>query len=112
MQEVRDLTTSMKEALDFIRKSSTEARATFASEVERAKSNVSKIHSMAQQLKDANTEIEAVLGTTGTNFPPPEEEVKPQTLFAVDSPVQYPRNVNAPAKADLNGVTINPEHKK
>ena len=43
--------------MDFIRKSSTDARSQMLAEVERAKVNVSKVQSMAQQLKDANAEV-------------------------------------------------------
>ena len=102
MQEVRDLATSMKEAMDFIRKFSTDSRTAFAAEVDRAKANVSKIQSMTQQLKDANSEVEAFLGTAGTNFPPAEPTYQKYEGFA-ELTLQ---------KTDINGVTINPEHTK
>lgn len=93
MQEVRDLASGMKEAVEALRKASADAKASLQAEILRANTNAEKVRSLTSGLKDANKEVEAFLGVTNSNFEP-EAAPKP-----------------AP-RADINGVTLNLEARK
>lgn len=94
MQEVRDLATGMKEAVESLRKINADAKASLQTEIARGNVNAEKVLSLANSLKDANKEVESFLGATNSNFEP---EVKTEIVKL---------------RADLNGVTLNPEARK
>ncbi len=94
MREVRELAAGMKEVMASLRKESANAKSHFMSEVERAKVNASKVRAVANELSEANKEVEDFLGETGSNFSTSE-----------GSDIPAPPS----AKADANGVIKNPE---
>lgn len=93
MREVRSLAASMRAAMDSLKQATMEAQESLLVEVERGNTNAQKVRSMTKELKEANLEVEAFLGETGSNFTPSEA-----------SSTQQPR-------ADANGVTLNTESK-
>ncbi len=95
MREVKELAAGMKEVMASLRKESANAKAHFMSEVERAKVNAQKVKSVANELSEANREVEDFLGETGSNFSSSEESV-----------TQPPPLV----KPDINGVIKNQEN--
>lgn len=90
MREVRDLAAGMRELIAGLRKDNAAAKSELHAEVARAKSNSQKVRSFARDLKEANLEVESMLGETGSNFPPLEE-----------SDTQAPNG----QATDVNGVT-------
>lgn len=93
MREVKELASTIKDAVAGLRKTNESVKSAFNAEVQRASVNADKLRSFTQELKDANAELEASLGDTGSNFPSSEE-----------------LNTQAPpAVADRNGVTLNTE---
>jgi hypothetical protein len=97
MQEVRDLATSIKDAVTSLKSVSEGAKAALAYEVIRASVNADKVNSFIQELKDANKEVEELLGSVGSNFPPADHKVSEVKATASKSIV------------DLNGVSLNKE---
>lgn len=95
MREVKDLASGMKDAIANIKKLSTDAKSGLLSEIDRAKVNASKVTSFTQELSDANKEVEAFLGDTGSNFPTSEPSPTPA--------------VKPKPHTDINGVTLNPD---
>lgn len=83
MREVKDLASGVRDAVANVKKMTLEAKAALDAEIARSNVNTDKIKSLTKELKDANTEVEAALGETGSNFPQSEER-----------------------KTDLNGVTL------
>lgn len=96
MREVHDLAAGMKEAIAGIKKAAADAKSSLAVEISRAHVNAGKVQTMTSDLKSANLEVEEFLGESGSNFPPPGEEL----------------NTPPPLTADINGVTINSNVKK
>lgn len=94
MQEVRDLASTMRELFESVRKVSADAAAEFQAEVSRAHDNASKLQALTKELKSANLEVEGLLGSAGSNFPPDE----------VAKPVKF---AETEATTDVNGVTLN-----
>lgn len=97
MQEVRDLTTVLSDAITFVRQAHANAKETLAAEVIKARANVDKVNSMTQEFKKANLELEAFIGNTASNFPPPDEDLKVST--GLDE-------LKLEQKTDINGVTL------
>jgi hypothetical protein len=100
MQEVRDLTTVLSDAITFVRQAHANAKETLAAEVIKARANVDKVNSMTQEFKKANLELEAFIGNTASNFPPLDEDFK--TYTGQDE-------LRVEPKADINGVTLKRE---
>ncbi len=73
MQEVRDLTAVLSDAISFVRQAHADAKDTLAAEIIKARANVDKVNSLTQDFKKANMELEAFIGGTSSNFPPPED---------------------------------------
>lgn len=92
MREVRDLATGMREILTSLRKDNADAKSELELEVTRAKGNAEKVKSFTKDLKEANLEVEAMLGETGSNFPTSESSTLRQSGHVT---------------TDLNGVTRN-----
>lgn len=93
MREVKELASTIKDAVAGLRKTNEYVKSAFNAEVQRATVNADKLRSFTQELKDANAELEASLGDTGSNFPTSEES---------STPAQ-------PSVTDRNGVTLNTE---
>ena len=105
MREVRDLAAGMKDAIASIRKSAADAKGSLAVEISRAQVNASKVSSFADELKEANLEVEEFLGETGSNFPSSEASITP-------APAGRKMMEHTQSRTDLNGVTLNPEGNK
>lgn len=54
-----------------------DAKNELVEETKRAIDNASKVRSFTKDLKDANGEVEALLGDTGSNFPPEDGNTPP-----------------------------------
>lgn len=93
MKEVRDLATAVQTAVANLKATNQSVLTNFNAEVQRANVNADKIRSFTLDLKNANAEVEASLGDTGSNFPPSS------TATSEASTVR--------ATTDRNGVTIN-----
>jgi len=89
MREIRNMAAGMKDAVAALKKDAASATGEFQSELTRAKTNTEKFKSFTTDLKEANQEVEAFLGETGSNFPTSEASPTPD------------------AHADRNGVTLN-----
>jgi hypothetical protein len=72
MREVKQLTGNLRDMMANIKKSALQAQSEFQSEGQRALDNAEKVHAVATELKDANKELEQLLGETGSNFSPTE----------------------------------------
>lgn len=94
MREIKELAVGLKESLAALKSASAGAKASLVSEMQRATVNAQKVHSLAAELKEANTEVEDFLGESGSNFPSSETSSTP-----------------AP-KLDSNGVSLNTETAK
>ncbi len=97
MREVHDLATGMKDAIASLKKIHVDAKNALTTEIGRSKVNAQKVMSMATDLKAANLEVEDFLGDTKSNFTSSEDVNTHPTTGA---------------KADVNGVTLNPENVK
>ena len=84
------MATGMMEAIASLKKSHVDAKSVLMSEIARANSNAEKVRALAQGLKEANQQVEAFLGQSGSNFPPEEVVVHLE-----------------PLRADINGVILN-----
>lgn len=93
MREVRNVASTMREAIAALKQRAGLAVANFESEVNNAHSNLDNVDSVTHELKEANKEVESMLGESGSNFTPvgPDGTSRP---------------------VDENGVWVNPEHKK
>lgn len=91
MREVHDLAQGMKEAIAKIKKDAADAKSSLATEISRAHANAGKVQTMVTDLKSANLEVEDFLGESGSNFPPPGQELNTH-----------------PAPTNQSGVTLNP----
>lgn len=98
MREVKDTANSIKGLLDKLKQSTLDAQAAFGEQVNRGIENAGKLKAAASDLRDANLTMEAVLGDTGSNFPPTETSAAPTPATSV--------NANL-GQADINGVSIN-----
>ena len=94
MREVHDLAAGMKDAIAGIKKLAVDAKNGLNMEINRAQANASKVTALTADLKEANLEVEGFLGETGSNFPP----------SGTGSPIPP----SSGGKADINGVTKNP----
>ncbi len=92
MREVRDLASTMKNSIAAMKKAVADAQSELAVEVDRSMGNAAKVKSVASELREANKEVEAYLGETGSNFPPSEGS-----------------NTQQPPTPDRNGVVLNKE---
>lgn len=102
MQEVRDLANGMKDIIASLKRTNVAAKEGLMSEVTRSKVNAQKVKSFTKELSDANKEVEAFLGDTGSNFPSSEDlDTQPQDgRKAAAEPTEQSR-------ADANGVMLN-----
>lgn len=88
MQEVKNLSTGLKDLIASLKSDALKAKERFTNEATRMSTNIGKLGSVSDELSDANKDIEAVLVETGSNFPTSEASEKS-------------------GHADLNGVTLN-----
>lgn len=88
MREVAGLTAALKSTVQKLRTAHLQATQQFEAEVARSTGNLAKVGSFTSELAAANTEMEAVLADTGSNFPPSSQ----------------PSTASPP---DINGVTLN-----
>lgn len=88
MREISSLAQTMREAIASLKASAAAATQDFKSEVSNSNTNISKIKSLTKDLKDANKDVEQMLGESGSNFTPVGSE---STL----------------GKPDINGVQVN-----
>jgi len=99
MQEVRDLTAVLSDAISFVRQAHATAKETLTAEVAKARVNVDKVTSLTQEFKRANLELEAFIGGTASNFPPADSELPGQEKLT--------GNNSHLTKPDINGVSLN-----
>lgn len=89
MREIKELSVGLRESLAALKSVSVGAKAALVSEMAIAKVNAQKVQALAAELHEANKEVEAFLGETGSNFSSLEDSSTP--------------------KPDSNGVTLNKE---
>lgn len=99
MREVKELASTIKDAVAGLRKTNESVKSAFHAEVARAVGNADKVRAFTAELKDANIELEASLGETGSNFPTSEDSGSQE-------------GANTLKVTNANGVTINPEAQK
>lgn len=87
MREIKGLAQTMREAVASLKAKAASSAAEFQAEVAHSNVNFDKIGSVTQELKDANKEIEQMLGESGSNF--------------------SQSTVDTLGKADSNGVRVN-----
>lgn len=90
MREVKSLADELKQSLADVRQMTIDAKNELMDEAKRAIGNAGKVRSFTKDLKDANAQVEAFLGDSGSNFPP-------ETLGDTPPPT---------GKHDLNGVRL------
>lgn len=93
MREVHNLASSLKASVEALKKATLGAQEGLLVEVERGNVNAQKVRSLTKELKDANLEVEALLGESNSNF-----------TLSEGSATHMPRT-------DANGVTLNTESK-
>ena len=93
MQEVKDLASVLKDTVAGLKQAMADAGNSLTAEIKIGHDNISKVKALTAGLRDANKEVEAILGATRSNYPepePPTEQAKPLGF----------------GPSDLNGVSL------
>ena len=70
MRAVKSMAQTLRDAITGLKQATLDAQNEFQTEVSNGMVNVSKVKSMTQDLRDANKEVEQMLGQSGSNFTP------------------------------------------
>ena len=111
MREVKGLAQDMREKVAALKRDTIKARTEFATEVANSRSNLTKFKAFTTDLREANKEVETMLGETGSNFPTSEDTPvkKPEITSPSSDNTDTQGKSEDVAKPDTNGVILNPE---
>lgn len=70
MREISNIALVMRENIASLKAKAQAATDAFQAEVSNSLASIDKVHSMTQELKAANKEVEQMLGQSGSNFTP------------------------------------------
>ncbi|HET9285698.1 MAG TPA: hypothetical protein VFR24_27415 [Candidatus Angelobacter sp.] len=68
MREIKDLGSTLRDAVGKLRQDTANAKQRFSSELAHTQANLVKVNALSQEMADANKEVEALLADTGSNF--------------------------------------------
>ena len=92
MREVRNVAEVMRETMRQLKADSVAAVGEFQKEVSVSQEQMGKVRALTSELKEANQEVSAMLGESGSNF---------------STKVPASENSGVTTKPDINGVTVN-----